>query len=121
MNVRCIQSVAIGAAVKLGYDIFGSQDDLLLPNNSASHSKNPMAILATASPCKFEESVTEAIGKNGWAQYYESDDFPKRARALMEKDEVSPIVYPWDKDKEFLEVQAEWECLALDIISKYFS
>eukprot|EP01062_Namystynia_karyoxenos_P043905 TRINITY_DN32167_c0_g1_i1.p2 TRINITY_DN32167_c0_g1~~TRINITY_DN32167_c0_g1_i1.p2 ORF type:complete len:524 (+),score=120.18 TRINITY_DN32167_c0_g1_i1:63-1634(+) len=46
------------------------------------------ALLATAHPCKFEESVTKAIGPGDWARYAASGDFPAAARDLMDKPEV---------------------------------
>lgn len=79
-----------------------------------------MAILSTASPCKFEESVTAGIGEEEWKKYFASSDFPPRARALLVKQEINPILYPWEKEKTLSEVQKEWENMALDIILTNF-
>jgi threonine synthase len=68
----------------------------------------PVAILSTASPCKFEESVTVALGKDGWNRYYQ-EEFPERARDVMSRKEVEPILYTKDQD---------WETLARNIIKE---
>jgi len=47
----------------------------------------PVAVLATASPCKFEASITEAIGPARWATYAAGADFPAAARALLAAEE----------------------------------
>jgi hypothetical protein len=62
----------------------------------------PVAILSTASPRKFEESVAVALGKDsrgisrtlgkdGWNRYSQ-EEFPERARDVMSRREVEPIV-----------------------------
>merc|ERR1711904_644649 len=43
----------------------------------------PVAVLATASPCKFEESLSAALGAERWTTYTESRDFPAAARAVL--------------------------------------
>lgn len=43
----------------------------------------PVAVLATASPCKFEHAITEAVGPARWAAYAGSADFPEAARAVL--------------------------------------
>lgn len=52
-------AVAVAAGEKLGYHL-----------NISGESISPYAILSTASPCKFQESMTEAVGPNGWQKYY---------------------------------------------------
>jgi hypothetical protein len=47
----------------------------------------PVLVLATASPCKFEESITVAIGADGWKKYSGSQDFPAAARAVLQASE----------------------------------
>lgn len=42
----------------------------------------PVVVLATASPCKFEASVTEAVGPAAWAAY-EEGAFPPQAREVL--------------------------------------
>eukprot|EP00584_Thalassiosira_punctigera_P007741 CAMPEP_0172530904 /NCGR_PEP_ID=MMETSP1067-20121228/4506_1 /TAXON_ID=265564 ORGANISM="Thalassiosira punctigera, Strain Tpunct2005C2" /NCGR_SAMPLE_ID=MMETSP1067 /ASSEMBLY_ACC=CAM_ASM_000444 /LENGTH=456 /DNA_ID=CAMNT_0013315209 /DNA_START=17 /DNA_END=1384 /DNA_ORIENTATION=+ len=54
-------AVAMAAAEKLGY-AFHTEN--LLSGKSVE-----MVILATASPCKFQETVTVALGKEGWEQW----------------------------------------------------
>lgn len=43
----------------------------------------PLAILATAHPCKFEDSVTVALGAERWRAYEASKAFPEAARAVL--------------------------------------
>eukprot|EP00979_Chaetoceros_neogracilis_P013719 scaffold4037_cov265-Chaetoceros_neogracile.AAC.1 len=99
-------AVAVAAAEKLGYNL-NAQD---IP---------PFAILSTASPCKFEESVTVALGEEGWATY-KKNEFPSRAAAIEAKDECDPTLYKWPKGLSMEEVQKEWEQAARDIIIKEF-
>lgn len=52
-----------------------------------SESKVPAAVMATASPCKFEVALTEAMGAARWSAYLASTDFPKEARAVLSASE----------------------------------
>jgi threonine synthase len=64
--------LAFGALEKLGYSL------------SEEQQTTPVAsILSTASPFKFEESVTVALGKDGWNRYYQ-EEFPERTRDVIE-------------------------------------
>lgn len=90
-------TVAVAAAMKLGYSLSEPQDD-----------DSPVAILSTASPCKFEESMTVALGKDGWNEYVETK-FPASALEVLEKTEVEPVLYRKGQD---------WEALARDIINE---
>jgi threonine synthase len=67
--------VASAGAEKLGYWL------------DSEHLAVPTALLATASPCKFEESVTAALGKEDWNEFKEKF-FPAKAAEFMVKDEV---------------------------------
>jgi len=58
-------SVAVGAARMLGY-----------MDEGGGKNANKACVMATASPCKFEESVGIAIGKEGWREYRESSAYP---------------------------------------------
>ena len=53
-------SVALTAAEELGY--FSSA------NNADRRKEGLVALLATASPCKFQRAVTVALGNDGWKQ-----------------------------------------------------
>lgn len=89
-----------------------------------------VAIFATASPCKFEEAVTKAIGQDGWSRYFNKavaensneDDgggygYPKRALGILNMKENSPIQYKHDpKNATIEEVQMEWEKRTRSII-----
>ena len=88
-------AVAIAAAESLGYDLSKPQQD------------TPVAILSTASPCKFQESVTVALGQEGWKEYA-AKDFPESAKAVMDKEEIEPILYRHGED---------WEAMARDIVN----
>jgi len=57
-------AVAVGAAFDLGYGEPGSAK---------------ACVMATASPCKFEESVTIAAGAAVWSEYRSGPDYPKDA------------------------------------------
>ena len=83
----------IGWCWKLGYWL------------DSEHSAVPTALLATASPCKFEESVTAALGEEGRNEFKEKF-LPAKAAEFMAKDEVPPFVYTrastgnhWPKSK----------------------
>jgi len=95
-------AVALAAAEDLGY----------FPINSNGR---PVAVLATASPCKFRESMTVALGEEGWRNY-EAKDFPARGRDLLAKEEIPPTVYTFNKGLMLEDVQVEWEKLARAII-----
>lgn len=49
-----------------------------------------VAVLATASPCKFEVAVTTALGASSWDDYLQSDGFPEAARAALQAEETPP-------------------------------
>merc|ERR1711953_1206420 len=65
-------AVALSAA----WDVYGDQP-----------LTRPVAVLATASPCKFEVAVTQALGASQWTAYAKSAAFPEAARAVMEMPE----------------------------------
>merc|ERR1719410_2081382 len=66
-------AVAIAASEKLGYH--------LAKKNNAHQL---YAILSTASPCKFEESIRVALGDKCWNRYYKSR-FPFRAMEIFNR------------------------------------
>lgn len=95
--------VAFAAAKQLGY------------LTDEHHSSVVVALLATASPCKFEHSVTTALGDDKWKEY-ELEHFPSRGKEIMNKPEKPPIVYKAMPGKTLEENQAEWEKLARELI-----
>ena len=104
-------AVAVAGTEKMGYNFFGTDD---------SNGDFPYAILATASPCKFEESMTIALGENGWTTYAESE-FPDRARDILTRKEVTPTLYNWPEEVISLEtVQNLWETNARNLIMDNF-
>lgn len=98
-------SVALAAAEKLGYSIDGGQVGL------------PTAILATASPCKFEESVTVALGEKGWKDF-KDNFFPANAAGLISKEEVAPVVYTSVDGQPLVEIQIGWEAQARQLVDQ---
>lgn len=103
-------SVAISAAEKLGYCLEGENEV----------GSSMFAILATASPCKFEESVTTAIGIEGWNEYQRLH-FPEKAKEIIRKTEVEPTEYLLPDGMTILDVQPQWQKLAQDIMFSTFS
>ncbi len=91
-------AVALAAAKNLGY--FGHRP---------SASVCLCAVLATASPCKFQESVTEAIGEEGWQNYFNSNDFPAHGKVTLALEEKPVLEYIWREGADLNTVQAEWE------------
>lgn len=104
-------AVAVAAADKMGYHLYKCDDDY------DSDDRSPYAILSTASPCKFEESVTIGIGQTKWNAYVESH-FPRRAASILNKAEIEPALYKWTEGKSLEEVQVDWERLARSLITK---
>ena len=98
-------AVAMGAAQQLGY-------------YDGSTKKNQIAVvLATASPCKFEESVTMAVGRDTWNAFEQSDRFPVSARDMLSKPERPPTLYTADPSRSLREQQDEWEEQARNIVA----
>ena len=100
-------AVAVAAGEKLGYHLSSCDDNL-----------NSYAILSTASPCKFQESMTEAVGSDGWQKYYESN-FPSCAIAIMERDEIEPTIYSHKDGESFQSMQARWEQNAVQLLDQF--
>jgi len=109
-------SVALSAAEKLGYRLFQPLGD---EEESSIGTAPVVAIMATASPCKFEETVTVALGKDGWDDYFEKS-FPENAKDLLDTEEMPPTLYRWDKDMALDDVQKVWEHHSRDIIRTKF-
>jgi threonine synthase len=86
---------AVAAAESLGYALSASRE-------------RPVAILSTASPCKFQESVTVALGEDGWKNYA-ANEFPESGKAVMMRDEIEPTFYVHG---------ADWETLARNIVAE---
>jgi threonine synthase len=100
-------AVAFQAAKRLGYwSARGPSEPAL----------GIVAVMATASPCKFQSAVTTAIGQSKWSEY-EEHYFPTRGRDILEKSESPPICYPADPTKTIEENQITWEQMARDIVA----
>ena len=102
-------AIAFAAAGKIGYSLDGENDE-----------KPTFAILSTASPCKFEESVTSALGETDWLNYCNSH-FPVKAREVLLKDECTPTVYRRAEDCTLEEAQKDWEETAKNILKEFLS
>ena len=101
-------AVAFAAADKLGY--------MYTPFTTEGSSNGAsVAIMATASPCKFKEAVTEALGVDGWNEYMSSRLFPKRASEYMAKVETPPVEYTRAAGISLGEAQEEWKWKTLAI------
>ena len=97
-------AVALDAAQQLGYDV------------DRGPSAPPVAILSTASPCKFEEAVTVAVGSDAWQSYVASNNFPASAKAVLAKREITPIRYQALETLE--DSQLAWERQAREILAQ---
>ena len=103
-------AVAMAAADKLGYPMFNE------PRDTKSH----LVILATASPCKFQEAVTTALGRNGWDKYMQNG-FPARAMKTMEMCENEPYLFKWPEGATLDTVQCGWQKEMLGIVENSFT
>ena len=73
-----------------------------------------------ASPCKFEESVTAAMGMEKWEEYRRVG-FPSRAVDILSKEECEPTFYEWsDANMSLEDVQKLWEAKARELIVEHF-
>ncbi len=103
-------AVAMAAAEKLGYT-FSAE--------SSVGRMIPMVIIATASPCKFQEAVTIALGEGGWNCWKEKY-FPTRALKTLQMQEVEPFHYHWIEGASLQEVQSQWRRKMLEIVNDNF-
>lgn len=95
--------VALCGAIKLGFlrlDSEATVDD--------SATVNPVALLATASPCKFQETVTVALGQDVWKSFSEQI-FPDQALSILNREEKEPVVFEAPANLSLCDVQVRWE------------
>jgi threonine synthase len=99
---------------------------------SAATAAQAVVILATASPCKFEHAVSTALGTSVWEDYVQSDQFPERARRIMNLPEQPYIHYyrnsninsncddddDDDDTQPLSEIQTKWEQRTLELITQ---
>lgn len=116
-------AVAFAAAQQLGLyrnNNNNNIDDHDEPSScSSSSSVHPTALLATASPCKFEEAVTIALGRERWVEYELSTDFPPGARVILQQVEIPPVVYPAREGNTLEQNQVEWEAMTEHLVSEF--
>lgn len=103
-------AVAMAAAAKLGYSITEK-------SSLDEKSSLPLVIVATASPCKFEDTLTVALGQDGWKQW-ERHSFPARARNMLQLVENTPILYRRDEGASLIEVQSKWREMMVGIVRR---
>eukprot|EP00532_Pseudo-nitzschia_australis_P013810 CAMPEP_0168209638 /NCGR_PEP_ID=MMETSP0140_2-20121125/2734_1 /TAXON_ID=44445 /ORGANISM="Pseudo-nitzschia australis, Strain 10249 10 AB" /LENGTH=290 /DNA_ID=CAMNT_0008136167 /DNA_START=3 /DNA_END=872 /DNA_ORIENTATION=- len=112
--------VAFAAADKLGYNkhentvksnTAGNENENDSNDNDNNHNTSvvtAVAIMATASPCKFQNVLTTALGAERW-NVYERDHFPSRGKDLEDKEEIPPVLYVAESGKTLEENQLIWE------------
>lgn len=108
-------AVGLSAAQQLGYWPCGAEH---CTDQDNSHCVT--ALLATASPCKFEHAVSVAVGDVAWQQYRDSSLFPSSAKALMERPERQPLHYEAvvvGNHNSLIETQKRWEQLLRNVIA----
>ena len=103
-------AVAMAAAEKLGYAFM---------EETSAEETNPMVILSTASPCKFEAAVTVALGQDGWKAWKEHH-FPVRAQITLQKKEKDFFHYSQIEGSSLKEVQSKWRKTMLNVVKDNF-
>lgn len=103
-------AVAMAAAEKLGYSFLAEPSEGQMI---------PMVIIATASPCKFQEAVTVALGIDGWNSWKDMN-FPTKALKTLQLPEVEPFHYSWIEGASLKDVQSRWRQMMLDIVDNSF-
>jgi threonine synthase len=103
-------AVAMAAAMIIGY---------AFTEVSSAEEIMPVVILATASPCKFQEQMTVALGQDEWILWKEHH-FPIRAHKTLQAKEIEPYYFPHTEDASLSEVQSKWRHMMLDIVKNHF-
>mmetsp|Transcript_10118 Transcript_10118/g.20254 ORF Transcript_10118/g.20254 Transcript_10118/m.20254 type:complete len:285 (-) Transcript_10118:98-952(-) len=83
--------------------------------------QHPCCVMATASACKFQESVTAGLGEGGWAEYASSPLYPASALEILAKPEVQPVLFEAAAGRKLSENQEAWESQMRDIIVSFAS
>eukprot|EP00928_Gymnodinium_smaydae_P027731 TRINITY_DN21349_c0_g1_i1.p2 TRINITY_DN21349_c0_g1~~TRINITY_DN21349_c0_g1_i1.p2 ORF type:complete len:520 (+),score=142.01 TRINITY_DN21349_c0_g1_i1:51-1610(+) len=102
-------AVALAAA----WDVYGADGDGVDVaagsggSDAGPGSRRPVAVMATASPCKFEACVSEAVGVERWRSYAASAAFPASARAVLAAAERPPERFR--RKHDLAATQAAWE------------
>lgn len=117
-------AVAVAAAKKLGclcVNESSSRGETQQADGLTAHQLRKVVVIATASPCKFEEAITIALGKESWTKWKYSF-FPSRAQQTMELEEVDPFHYHWDHSRyaTLKEVQSVWTDKMMHIVKNNF-
>lgn len=79
----------------------------------------PVAVLATASPVKFQKNCTLALGKDGWETYARSAAYPLSAKAVESKEEVEGVLMTKGNGEELKVAQKQWEVGLRKIIENF--
>lgn len=99
--------VAFAAAQEFGY-FAGSSD-------TSDASSKPVAVMGTASPCKFQHAVTVALGEAKWEEYKQAS-FPKLGLEVLSMPEIPPIHYDIKPGGSLEENQSLWEDSCVKLI-----
>jgi threonine synthase len=91
------------------------------PSNDCTTPSSTPVILATASPCKFEHSVSTAVSRTTWDNYVQSKAYPERAQRILsmqldntsnsdDKSKVKQVHHYENPNRlPIAEVQKKWE------------
>ena len=89
-------AVAMAAALQTGHEFIEISPQCMMP----------VVIVATASPCKFEEQMMVALGVKGW-KTWEEKNFPALAYKILEATEIEPYYFPQIDGALLSEVQSK--------------
>jgi len=78
----------------------------------------PVAIMATASPVKFQKNCTFALGEEVWTSYENSSSYPANAKGVNNASEVEPLFLDRNVDETLEDAQARWTEALKEIIEK---
>ena len=108
--------VAMCAAMKLGYipELDGNKTSTEKDGDGTTKN-SAVAIIATASPCKFQEAMTTALGEDLWKEY-EDKLFPSEGMEILKKAETPNLLYKSNPSMTFKENQKEWEIRSRNMI-----
>ncbi len=124
-------AVAFSAAFQLQY--IHQQSSVSDPKQSKQNQSGVAAtvILATASPCKFEHSVSTAVGTSTWDAYVQSRAYPEHAKQILSMCQLDTTTSISDQSNDnrihhftnpnnrpLSEVQMEWEARTRELVQQ---
>eukprot|EP01064_Diplonema_japonicum_P020828 TRINITY_DN303_c0_g1_i1.p1 TRINITY_DN303_c0_g1~~TRINITY_DN303_c0_g1_i1.p1 ORF type:complete len:500 (+),score=89.07 TRINITY_DN303_c0_g1_i1:52-1551(+) len=78
-----------------------------------------LCVVSTASPCKFSEAVTSAVGSEVWGEYEGSGEFPVSARYTVEEKKDEKMEFTRLADGGLPASQAKWEAMLREKIENW--